>query len=313
MAETFCVMFAGQSVQEAGMGRQLLKIPAARKVIERLIPRLGEDLPALLTDTPDAALALTLNAQRAIHASHLAHFLAYKAAHPELRLDGAIGHSMGIVAALVAAEAMSVEDSGAFIRARAEAFSKVCKSFGEPMGLAAVSTEDFGEVFEAAAEVPGVSVALHNTIGRGTIGGSTAALEAFVRKAREEDWPVKVTLLKVEGPYHTKAFSPCKAALQAALARIEVRPPRVPVFMGTSGRAENDPARIKALLAEQADSPELHHSAVRAAYAAGCRRFLEIARKPQPVTWLADQLRAQDGQPYPDVTALAVTTEQLSG
>ncbi|MFI5348800.1 MAG: acyltransferase domain-containing protein, partial [Elusimicrobiota bacterium] len=163
MSEKVCALFAGQSVQEAGMGVELLKKPAARAVIERLKPSLGSDLEPLLTTMPDAELALTFNAQRAIHASHVAHWLAYAAAHPGLELDGAIGHSMGVVAALVAAGALSVEDSGVFIAARARAFSDCCKTFPEPMGLAAVSTDDFNDVAESAAEVPGVSVALWNT------------------------------------------------------------------------------------------------------------------------------------------------------
>jgi [acyl-carrier-protein] S-malonyltransferase len=300
-----CVMFAGQSVQESGMGKALLKLPAAKAIVDRLKPSLGEDLERLLTETPDPELALTFNAQRAIHAHHVACFFAYKAAHPELQLDGAIGHSMGVVAALVAAGALSVEDSGSFIRARAQAFSDVCKTFAEPMGLAAVSTDDFNDVVEAVGEVPGVSVALYNTIGRGTIGGTVAALEAFQRKAQDEDWPVKVKILKVEGPYHTSAFAPCKPALKAAAAKLAIRKPDVPVFMGTSGQAETEPERIRALLVDQADGTEKHLAAVKAAYAAGCRGFLEIAHKPQPVTWLKEQVPA-------DAAALAVPVADLS-
>lgn len=306
-----CALFAGQSVQESGMGRELWKNAAARDVLERLKPFLGEDLEALMTRTPDAELALTFNAQRAIHASHVAHWLAYRAAHPELALGGAVGHSMGVVAALVAAGALSVEDSGRFIRARAQAFSDVCKTFSEPMGLAAVSTESFQDVVDEAASFSGVSVALHNTVGRGTLGGTAAALEAFAQKARDEDWPVKIKVLKVEGPYHTKAFSPCKPALEKAVAGLSMRPPDVPVFMGTSGQAETDPARIARLLVEQADSEEKHLAAVRAAYAAGCRRFVEVSFKPQPVTWLREQLVDENGSPLPDVEGLAVTTAEL--
>lgn len=311
MSEKYCVMFAGQSVQESGMGRDLLKISAAREVIERLKPSLGQDLEQLLTSMPDPELALTFNAQRAIHAHHVANFLAYKAKNPGVRLDGAIGHSMGVVAALVAAGALTVEDSGVFIRARAQAFSDVCKTFSEPQGLAAASTDDFKDVADAVGEVPGVSVALYNTIGKGSIGGSTAALEAFQRKAQEEDWPVKLKILKVEGPYHTAAFAPCKPALQAAAATLKIAKPEVPVFMGTSGKAETDPERIRQLLVDQADHTELHLAAVRAAYDAGCRRFLEVAYKPQPIKWLGDQLKAEDGSPLPGVEALAVTTDQL--
>ena len=294
------------------MGRELLKLPAARAILERLKPSLGDDLERLLTRAPEAELAMTFNAQRAIHAHHLANYFAYRAAQPDLELDGAIGHSMGVVAALVAAGALSVEDSGFFLRARAQAFADVCKTFAEPMGLAAVSTEDFNDVIAAAGEVPGVSVALYNTIGRGTIGGTVAALEAFQRKAQEEDWPVKVNILRVEGPYHTKAFSPCKPALAAAAARLDIRAPQRPLFMGTSGRRESAPERIRALLVAQADSCELHLAAVRAAYAAGCRGFLEVAYKPQPITWLAEQLREGDGAPWPGVFARAVRSEDLS-
>jgi [acyl-carrier-protein] S-malonyltransferase len=311
MSRKICALFAGQSVQEAGMGAELLKIPAAKAVIERLKPSLGADLETLLTTTPDPELALTFNAQRAIHASHLAHWLAWTARNPGAELDGAVGHSMGVVAALVAAGALTVEDSGRFIAARAKAFSDCCKGFPEPMGLAAVSTDDFNDVVDSVAEVPGVSVALWNTAGRGTLGGTMAALEAYAQKARDEDWPVKVKILKVEGPYHTAAFEPAKAPLKKALESIEVRAPRVPVFMGTSGRAEADPARVKELLAEQTVACERHLDAVRAAYAAGCREFVEVSFKPQPVTWLGEQLLGADGARLADYRATAVTTAEL--
>jgi [acyl-carrier-protein] S-malonyltransferase len=301
-----CVLFAGQSVQEQGMCKELWKLPAARAILERLSPFLGEDLEKISTDMPDAELALTFNAQRAIHAHHLGHWFAYLAKNPGTELDGAIGHSMGVVAALTAAGAISVEDSGKFMRERAQAFSDVCKTFKEPMGLAAVSTDDFKDVADDLGAFEGVSIALWNTKSRGTLGGTTAALENFQKRADEEGWPVKVKVLKVEGPYHTKAFSPIVERLKKAAASIEVRPPAVPVYMGTSGQAETDPARIRALMAEQADTQERHLAAVQAAYAAGCRSFIEVARKPQPITWLRDQL---DG----DFEAVPVDTAALAG
>lgn len=308
-----CALFAGQSVQETGMGAALLKKPAARAVIERLKPFLGGDLETLLTTTPEAELAKTFNAQRAIHASHVAHWAAYAAARPELELDGAVGHSMGVAAALVAAGALTVEDSGRFIAERAKAFSDCCAAFAEPMGLAAASSDDFQDVADSVSEVPGVSVALWNTVGKGTLGGTLAALESYAAKARQEDWPVKVKVLKVEGPYHTAAFAPAKARLAAALRDIPLKAPRVPVFMGTSGQAETDPARIKELLAEQTVACERHLDAVRASYAAGCRSFVEVSFKPQPITWLSDQLRDADGTPWTGVSSTAVTTDQLPG
>ncbi len=288
------------------MGIELLKNPAARAVIMRLKPVLGADLETLLTTMPEEPLALTFNAQRAIHASHVAHWLAYKSAHPGIKLDGALGHSMGVAAALVAVEALTVEESGRFIAARAKAFADCCKAFPEPMGLAAVSADDFSEVVESIKEVQGVSVALWNTSRRGTLGGTIAALAIYAAKARAEDWPVKVSILKVEGPYHTEAFAPAKAALASALESIEIKAPAVPVFMGTSGKAETDPAHIKEQLILQAVACERHLDAVRAAHAAGCRTFLEVGFKPQPITWLCDQLEPGSYK------ALAVPTANIS-
>ena len=311
MEKKYCVMFAGQSVQERGMGKDILKIPAAKEILSRLKPFLGDDLEYLLTEMPDSELALTFNAQRAIHAHHLANYFAYKAAHPQLSLNGAIGHSMGIVAALVAAESISVEDSGKFISARAKAFSEVCKTFTAPMGLASVSADDFKDVVDEVTHFAPISVALYNTKRRGVLGGTIAELENFAQKARAEDWPVRIKILKVEGPYHTKAFTPCCAELDRALSAIEIKPPKIPVFMGTSGQAEKDPERIRRLLSSQADSSELYLQAVESAYTAGCRDFIEIAYKPQPVTWISEQLISEDGALFEGVTASGIKTDDI--
>ncbi len=310
--QSLCVLFAGQSVQETGMCRELWKLKAAREILERLKPSLGDDLEYVTAEMPEAELKLTFNAQRAIHAHHLGHWFAYKALHPETILNGAIGHSMGVVAALVAAEALSVEDSGVFMRARAQAFSDVCRTFTDPMGLAAVATDFLPDLEEHIAASPGVSLALHNTIGRGVLGGKAADLEAFAEKAETEGWPVKIRILKVEGPYHTGAFSPCRDALKTAIASAKLQAPKVPVFMGTSGKLESDPERIRELLVAQADSRELHFDAVWAAYDNGCRNFLEVAHKPQPVTWIGDQLQDEDGALMAGTTTTAVRTGDLA-
>jgi [acyl-carrier-protein] S-malonyltransferase len=311
MSKKQCVLFAGQSVQEQGLCRELWKLDAARDILLRLKPVLGDDLEYVTTEMPDQELARTYNTQRAIHSHHLGHWFAYLAKHPGMALDGAIGHSMGVVAALTAAGAMSVEDSAVFIKARAESFAEACRNFKEPMGFAAVSTDYLEDVVPHLSGFPNIELALHNTIGRGVLGGTLADLEAFTAKAQAEGWPIKFKVLRVEGPYHTKAFSSCRTALAKSLETIKIVTPQVPVFMGTSGRAETEPERIKELLIEQADSRERHFEAVWAAYDAGCRNFIEIAHKPQPVTWIGDQLQNEDGQLMPDVTTLAVKTTEI--
>jgi [acyl-carrier-protein] S-malonyltransferase len=307
-----CVLFAGQSIQQEGMCRELWGHRAAREALERLSPVLGEDLEHVTTRMPSDELALTFHAQRAIHAHHVGHWLALKAAHPSLELSGAIGHSVGVAAALVAAGALSVEDSGVFVAARARAFADVCTVLPEPSGLAAISALDLDDALSEIAAFPRLALALRNSVGKGAVGGPIADLEAFAAKARDEGWPLRVQLLPVQGPYHTAAFEPCRERLRSVLERIALRAPEVPVFMGTSGRAETDPARIRELLAAQPSSCERHLEAVRSSYAAGCRRYIEAAARPQPIFWLPDQLVDGDGAIIPGVEAAAITTEELA-
>ena len=128
-----------------------------------------------------------------------------RASHPNLELDGAIGHSMGVVAALVAAEALTVEDSGAFIAARARAFSTAAKHFpnlwASPPSRRTTSTTSSSPhpnspTFRRALEHRRPRHARrHHGRSRG-----------LRREGPSEDWPVKVKILKVEGPYHTAAF-----------------------------------------------------------------------------------------------------------
>jgi malonyl CoA-acyl carrier protein transacylase len=306
-----CVLFAGQSIQQEGMCRELWGHRAAREALERLSPVLGEDLEFLTTRMPSEELALTFHAQRAIHAHHLGHWLALKAAHPALELSGAIGHSVGIAAALVAAGALSIEDSGVFVAERARAFADVCAGIAEPSGLAAISAQDLDDALSEIAAFPRLSLALRNSVGKGAVGGPIADLEALAAKARDEGWPLRVQLLPVQGPYHTPAFEPCRERLRSVLDRITLRAPAVPVFMGTSGRAETDPARIRELLAAQPSACEQHLEAVRASYASGCRRYIEAAAKPQPIFWLSDQLVDGEGELIAGVETAAVTTEEL--
>jgi [acyl-carrier-protein] S-malonyltransferase len=307
----FCVLFSGQSVQRAGMCRELWTEPAAREILDRLDRVMGGGLEELTTRASDEVLSRTANAQRAIHVHHLGYWFAFLSRHPEVELDGAIGHSVGVVAALVAAGALTVEDSGRFVAARASAFADVCSRLGADHTLFAVATENLDDLLEELPRFPGVTLALRNSRGKGTLGGRRTDLEELAQACRREGWPVRLTPLSVEGPYHTPFFEPCRAPLAAALASIEVLPPRVPVFMGTSGRGESDPSRIRELLAQQPSTCERHLDAVRASYASGCRTYLEVASAPQPIHWLSDQLLDENGAPLPGVKAVAITTENL--
>jgi [acyl-carrier-protein] S-malonyltransferase len=58
-------------------------------------------------------------------------------------------------------------------------------------------------------------------------------------------------LLPARAPFHCQLMAPAADAVRAALAGIEIRPPRVPVVANVTAAPESDPNRLVALLVEQ--------------------------------------------------------------
>lgn len=305
----YCILFSGQAAQKQGMCAELWKIPAAREALETLTPILGSDLEFITTHLEDDELRKTYNAQRAIHAHHLGQWLAFQHYHPEIRIGAAIGHSMGIVAALVAAGAMSFEDSGRFILARAQAFAEVCAELTNEYGLMAAQTEDLQDLIDELPKFPDLELALYNSPGKGVLGGKIKDLMDLNEVAKKQSWPVYFRFLKVEGPYHTQALQACEDRLEKVLQNISIEPPNIPVFMGTSGKLEQDPDKIKYLLMKQATSTEMHFQAVSQALKAGFQDFLEVAHYPQAIQWTSE-IALSAG--YSDVTTTKVLTTEIS-
>ncbi|MCI0613883.1 hypothetical protein L0244_12935, partial [bacterium] len=127
--------------------------------------------------------------------------------------------------------------------------------------------------------------------------------------AKKESWPVYFRFLKVEGPYHTQTLQACEDRLENALQNISIEPPNIPVFMGTSGKLEQDPDRIKYLLMKQATSTEMHFQAVSQALQSGFQDFLEVAHYPQAIQWISE-IALSAG--YSDVTVTKVLTTDIS-
>jgi malonyl CoA-acyl carrier protein transacylase len=305
----YCILFSGQAAQKQGMCTELWKIPAAREALETLTPILGSDLEFITTHLEDEELLKTYNAQRAIHVHHLGQWLAFQHYHPEIRIGAAIGHSMGVVAALVASGAMSIEDSGHFILERAQAFADVCAKLNNEYGLIAVQTENLQDLIDELPRFPDLELALYNSPGKGVVGGKIKDLIDLTDFAKKESWPVYFRFLKVEGPFHTQALQACEDRLEKVLQNISIEPPSIPVFMGTSGKLEQDPDRIKYLLMKQATSTEMHFQAVSQALQSGFQDFLEVAYSPQAIQWISE-IALLAG--YSDVTVTKVLTTDIS-
>jgi [acyl-carrier-protein] S-malonyltransferase len=273
-------LFPGQGSQSVGMVKDVLaSSPAARAVFDRTDAALGEPLSRLILEGPEDDLTLTANAQPAIVAASVAVLAAVRERIPDLLPPAfAAGHSLGEYSALVAADALSLEDAVRLVRARGRAMQDaVAPGSGAMSAIMGVDPAQIEAICaEAAAEVEGevVSPANFNGPGQVVIAGHAAAVERAGKLASAAKG--RVVPLKVSAPFHCALMAPAARVVEAELARVTIRAPRFPIVANFDARPNSDAARVPELLVRQVDGAVRWDESVRLMAANGARRALEL-------------------------------------
>jgi [acyl-carrier-protein] S-malonyltransferase len=249
---------------------------AARAVFERVDLALGEPLSRLIREGPDADLTLTSNAQPALVATSAAILAAIRERVPSLPQPAfAAGHSLGEYSALVAADALTLEDAVRLVRARGRAMQDAV-----PAGvgaMAAVLSVDEATLDALCRECAGgevVSPANYNAPGQIVIAGHAGAVARVSERVSMAKG--KAIPLKVSAPFHCALMAPAGQALGKELDKVRVSSPRFPIVANFDARPNADPARVKELLVSQVDGAVRWEQAVRFMLEAGVTAALEI-------------------------------------
>jgi [acyl-carrier-protein] S-malonyltransferase len=274
-------LFPGQGSQSVGMGRDVLAVsPAARAVFERVDEALGERLSRLIMEGPEEDLTLTANSQPAILTTSCAILAAVRERLPELGPPAfAAGHSLGEYSALVAAEALSLEDAARLVRARGKAMQEAVPAgtgaMSAILGLEPARVEELcRQATEGSAGVEVCSPANFNAPGQVVVAGHAGAVARvgeLVAAAKGRAIP-----LKVSAPFHCSLMEPAARALRAELARIAIRPLRFPIVANVDAQPNGEAGRVKELLVRQVDHPVRWDESVRRMVEGGITHALEI-------------------------------------
>jgi len=249
------VLFPGQGSQTAGMRSTVER--ERPDLLELAIRELGEDPFARVDEG-------TRFAQPALFCASLAGFSRLGDPEPEFFA----GHSLGELAALVAAESLSVEDGLRLVALR-----------GRVMEEAAARAPGGGMLalragLEGAAPLAGrhgLSVANDNAPGQVVLSGPDEALEGALAEAREAG--IRAMRLQVAGAFHSPAMASAVPEFEHALGEVVFAAPRAPVFSGvTAEPLEGDYARR---LAEGLTRPVRWRETLDALHRRGVRRFVE--------------------------------------
>ncbi|MBS1878711.1 MAG: ACP S-malonyltransferase [Actinobacteria bacterium] len=207
----------------------------------------------------------THTAQPALFCASLAHHK--QAGSPEGEMVS--GHSLGELAALVAAGALADADGLRLAVTRGRLMEEA--SEGRPGAMLAVLGGDEVVVREIAAEL-GLAIGNENAPGQLVFSGDAEPIGEARKRVRAEAG-AKAIRLPVSGAFHSPLMEPAVAGYREALAATEFAPSRVPVYSCTSTAPfDADPrAGLLAALTE----PVLWTATLRAMHADGADTFLE--------------------------------------
>jgi [acyl-carrier-protein] S-malonyltransferase len=274
---TIAWLFPGQGSQSVGMCRDVLdQSPAAREVFQRVDAALGEPLSRLVLEGPEAELTLTANAQPAIVATSCAVLAAIRERVPGLAPPAfAAGHSLGEYSALVAADALTLEDATRLVRARGLAMQDaVPAGTGAMAAVMGIESDRLEALCRQAANGQVLSPANFNGPGQIVVAGDAGAVARLGELVAAEKG--RAIPLKVSAPFHCALMAPAARVVEAELSRITVRPLRFPIIANFDAQANTDARRVPELLVRQVDGAVRWDESIRRMAAAGVTRALEI-------------------------------------
>lgn len=272
-------VFSGQGPQWFAMGRELLaEEPTFRAALEacdaHFLPLAGWSIMEELARTEESSrLNETEIAQPAIFAVQVALSALWQSWG--IMPDGVVGHSIGEIAALHVAGALSLEDATHVVWQRGRIMQEAT-GLGRMASVALTAAEA-----EALIEPFGdrLSVAACNAPRSVVLSGEVAALETALASLAARG--VSHRMLPVEFAFHSAQMAPFQQRLVAALKGVRPGPARIPVYSTVTGALAADGSVDVAYFGRNVREPVRLASAIDAMLGDGFDAFLEIA--PHPV------------------------------
>lgn len=242
-------MCPGQGSQTPGFLEPWLDLTEARSTLAAYSESSGVDLIAHGTVSDADTIRDTAIAQPLIVAASLLAWSALTEGTDAGLVGGVAGHSVGEVAALVAAGVLTADDGMRVVGERGRAMAAAAAVVDT--GMSAVVGGDEDAVIERVNEL-GLSPANFNGGGQLVVAGELGALQELQSAPPRGS---RVIPLQVAGAFHTRFMAPARDALAAAAASAAASDPALPLWTNHDGTIVTSGREAIDLLVGQVAAP----------------------------------------------------------
>ncbi|MEO2133511.1 ACP S-malonyltransferase [Microbacterium sp.] len=263
-------VFPGQGSQTPGFLTPWLELAGSRERLERYAEAAQVDLVSAGTEWDADRIRDTAVAQPLIVAASLLSYAALQDA-AGVSPAGVAGHSVGEVAALVAAGVLSDDDGMRLVGLRGRAMADAAAR--EQTGMSAILGGDRDAVLALLDELE-LTAANHNGAGQIVAAG---ALDALSELAAHPAAGSRVIPLQVAGAFHTSYMASAVDTLRAAAAEVSASDPRLTLWTNRDGARVDGGREALDLLVAQVSSPVRWDLCMESFADAGVTGIIELA------------------------------------
>jgi [acyl-carrier-protein] S-malonyltransferase len=277
---SLALLFPGQGTQEIGMGMALRDAsPGARAVFDRAEQATSLPLVDLCASGPLEALTRTRVAQVAVVATSLAAAtLLEERLGRRLVIGATAGHSVGEVAAICWAGAITMEDAFTLVDERGRLMERdASECDGTMVAVLGLDADQLEPVCAEASRRSGetVQVANLNAPGQVVLSGHRAAIASAVDLAKEAG-AKRVLPLTVGGPFHSRYMEAAATDFCRTVSHTTFLDAQIPVVLNTTAQAATRADQLREELCGQVSHAVQWEASLRALHDLGCRTFLEL-------------------------------------
>ncbi len=270
-------LFPGQGSQYVGMGRELAdRFPAAGEIFKQVDDICGRPISRLCYEGPMEELTLTVNLQPAVSAVNLACLAALNKAGVSASVSA--GHSLGEYSALASAGVITPYDALRLVKKRGELMHR--EAVANPGVMAAVvgmEIEKVTDIVARSADKGVIAIANHNSAQQIVISGEKEALSYAVELVKGEGG--KAIPLQVSGAWHCSLMKNAIEDFRQFMQEISFTRPKATIFLNATAGTEDDPERMKDIMAQQLISPVKWYDIILGMMRDGVGIFAEVGPK----------------------------------